>query len=63
VTPQFQQGAFVVLKGRVREVTPMKLVTIAKGEKFASSFKAMLDAFGELELHNAIQTVNTQVRI
>ena len=52
-----QQGALVVLRARVCSVTPLQLVTAAKGEKFAASFAAMMDAFQELELDAAIAQV------
>lgn len=60
---KFQFGSLVVLKARVVEVTPVELVRVAKGDKFAASFSAMLDAFGELDLKEAIEKVNEKVQL
>jgi hypothetical protein len=54
VQPKFLFGSFAVLKCRITEVTPLQLIRFAKGEKFAAAFASMLDAFQELELHDAI---------
>jgi hypothetical protein len=42
---------------QVNELTPVQLVKFAKGEKFAGSFSAMMDAFKDLDLTDALEQV------
>ena len=59
---RYQFGSFIVLRAQVTEVTPVQLVTLAKGEAFGQKFAQMMDSFEALELAEAIGTVQEKVK-
>ena len=59
--PRFQHGSFIVMRAQVMEVTPVQLVTLAKGEAFGASFAQMLGSFESLDLKDAMSTVQERV--
>ena len=60
-TPKFQLGSFIVMRAQVSQVTPVQLVTLAKGEAFGASFAQMLASFEALDLKEALGTVQDKV--
>ncbi|CAK0837391.1 unnamed protein product, partial [Prorocentrum cordatum] len=59
---RYQFGSFIVLRAQVTEVTPVQLVTLAKGDAFGQKFGQMLESFEALELAEALDTVQAKVR-
>eukprot|EP00299_Pterocystis_sp_00344_P009151 c3749_g1_i1.p1 GENE.c3749_g1_i1~~c3749_g1_i1.p1 ORF type:complete len:205 (+),score=57.89 c3749_g1_i1:31-615(+) len=62
IRKRFQQGSFFVLSAQLTDVDPGLLLQRAKGEEFATKFQQLLSLLTELELNEAHERAQAQIK-